>query len=81
MRWPISVCASITLRSSSVRRPGLSMIRSGMPILPTSCIGLAIRMSSARIGVQPGEPGEEGAVEAHAHDVLACLLVAELRGP
>ena len=33
------------------------------------------------LGVEPGEPGEQGAVEAHAHDVLARLLVAELGGP
>ena len=33
------------------------------------------------LGVETGEPGEQGAVEAHAHDVLACLLVAELGGP
>ena len=33
------------------------------------------------LGVEPGEPGEQGAVEAHADDVLARLLVAELGRP
>ena len=33
------------------------------------------------LGVESGEPGKQGAVEAHAHDVLPRLLVAELGGP
>ena len=33
------------------------------------------------LGVEPGEAGEQGAVEAHADDVLARLLVAELGRP
>ena len=50
---PIDVWVSIASRSSGVKRPGLSRIASGIPILPTSCSTLACWSRSASSSDMP----------------------------
>ena len=70
----------MTSRSSASSGPGLRRMSSGIAILPTSCIALARRSSSASSGAQPGRERELVAQARYPLDVLAGLLVARLDG-
>ena len=77
--WPSSVWVSTTRRSSALSGAGLRRMWSGIAILPMSCSGLAIRISSHWSCGKPEPPRDQLAAAADALDVLPGLVVAELR--
>jgi hypothetical protein len=77
MSAPISAWRFITTRSSGVKLPAFFSTASGMPILPTSCIGAALRSRSAQIGGFTDRQRQRLGQETHAHDVRTGVAVAE----
>ena len=77
---PMSVCVFMTSNSSGVSFPGFRKMASGMPILPTSCIGAAWRMHFRFGGRPSGGLGQRFAQQSRPADVHARLLVAPERG-